>query len=75
MTKRDRIDALKARIRAGGAAHYYDPDEYGEQYAGDTVSDADADVLLDLHDYSDGRHTYKKMMKYIQDVRGTEVYR
>jgi site-specific recombinase XerD len=70
MTKRDQIEALRDRIRAGGAAHYYD----GEQYRGDTISDDAADNLLlfsdqmDLHDYSDNRH--EKLLRHT--VRSAE---
>lgn len=64
MTKRDRIKGLRDRIRAGGAANYYD----GEQYTEDTINDEDAgDLMLfsdqmDLHDYSDGRH--EKLLRH-----------
>jgi len=70
MSKRDRIDDLRNRIRTGGAANYYD----GEQYAGDTISDDDIDTLLtvsdqfDLHDYSDNRH--EKLLRHT--VRAAE---
>jgi homoserine acetyltransferase len=70
MSKRDRIDDLRDRIRASGAANYYD----GEQYTGDTISDEDADSLLlfsdqlDLHDYSDNRH--EKLLRHT--VRAAE---
>jgi hypothetical protein len=58
MSKRDLIDNLKDRIRAGGAAYYYDEPEAADL----TIVDDDADGLLrvseqlDLHDYSDSRH-------------------
>lgn len=70
MTKRDRIEALRERIRAGGAAYYYD----GDQYANDIISDEDQDSLLlvtdqfDLHDYSDNRH--EKLLRHL--VRAAE---
>jgi integrase/ribosomal protein S26 len=70
MSKRDRINDLRDRIRAGGAAHYYD----GEQYTGDTISEEDIDSLLlfsdqlDLHDYSDNRH--EKLIRHT--VRAAE---
>ena len=64
MSKRDRIDDLRERIRTGGAAAYYEREQYRE----DTISDADVDVLLrfsdqlDLHDYSDNRH--EKLLRH-----------
>ena len=64
MSKRDRINALRDRIRVGGASYYYDE----PQYQGDTISEADADTLLlfsdqmDLHDYSDNRH--EKLLRH-----------
>ena len=70
MSKRTRIESLRERIRAGGAAHYYD----GDQYAGDTIDEADVDTLLlfsdqlDLHDYSDHRH--EKLLRHA--VRAAE---
>ena len=70
MSKRDRINDLRERIRACGAAHYYD----GDQYQGDTIAQEDADMLLlfsdqmDLHDYSDNRH--EKLLRHT--VRAAE---
>ena len=64
MTKREQIASLRERIRAGGAANFYD----GEQYASDTISEDDVDTLLlfsdqlDLHDYSDNRH--EKLLRH-----------
>jgi integrase len=66
MTKRDRITSLRDRIRAGGAATFYDDQP---QYAEDTISEADIDTLLlfsdqlDLHDYSDNRH--EKLLRHV----------
>lgn len=70
MSKRDLIDTLRERIRAGGGANYYD----GKQYVGDTISSDDVDTLLrfsdqlDLHDYSDNRH--EKLLRHT--VRASE---
>lgn len=65
MSKRDSIQTLKERIRAGGGAYYY---EGNPKYDGQTISDDDADTLLtfsdqlDLNDYSDGRH--EKLLRH-----------
>lgn len=70
MGKRDRITTLRDRIRVGGGAAFYDD----EQYAGDTISEADQETLLtfsdqlDLLDYSEHRH--EKLLRHA--VRAAE---
>lgn len=70
MTKRDLIENLRDRIRAGGGEHYYGPDE--PAYQGAIIADADIDPLLlvsdqfDLHDYSDNRH--EKLLRHLVRV-------
>jgi integrase len=70
MGKRDLIENLRDRVRAGGAANYYD----SVQYSGDTLSETDIDTLLlfsdqmDLNDYSDNRH--EKLLRHA--VRAAE---
>ncbi|SEO92457.1 Site-specific recombinase XerD [Halogranum amylolyticum] len=68
MPKRERIRVLKERVRAGGAANFYDETRYED----DTISDDDAATLLtvsdqfDLHDYSDNRH--EKLLRHLVRV-------
>lgn len=69
-SKRKRIQTLRERTEAGGAANYYDEPRYAE----DMICDDDAATLLTfsdqlaLHDYSDNRH--EKLLRHA--VRITE---
>ena len=46
---RTQIENLRERIRAGGAANYFDSDEY----EGYTIADDDAESLLEFSDQLD----------------------
>ncbi|WP_276249170.1 tyrosine recombinase XerC [Haladaptatus sp. YSMS36] len=64
MSKRNRIQVLRERIKAGGGDFYYDT----PQYHGNVISEDDVTTLLtfsdqlDLNDYSDNRH--EKLLRH-----------